>query len=185
MSAPSEQVFIDALTDGMGTTARPVPAARITSWNQEWYVQMPADDIAPIWWFVATLVVTWFGLAGLLALAARRQYYFHLVPFVAGFAVLAPLLLRLLGLQGFTLWYLGLTALALFAGLVRHLSSQGGRRALADLRKHVLDAVPEGEIKQHVAKELGPSRAIIQDAIVDVAVLMCVPRYPRPRRQRH
>jgi hypothetical protein len=131
---------------------------------------MLAGDIAPIWWFVITLVVTWLGLAGLLALAARRQHYFHLVPFIAGFAVLTVLLLRLLGLQDFAWCYLGLTALALFAGLVRHMSSPGGRRALADLRKHVLDAVPEGEIKQQVAKELGPSRAIVQDAAVNVAV---------------
>ena len=137
-------------------------------------MQMPAGDIAPILGFVATLVVTWLGLAGLLALAARRRYYFHLVPFIAGFAVLTALLLRLLGLQAFRWWYLGLTAVALFAGLVRHLSSQGGRRALADLRKHVLDAVPEGEIKRQVAQELGPSRAIIQDATVDVAVFALV-----------
>jgi hypothetical protein len=135
---------------------------------------MFAGEIAPIWWFVATLVFTWLGLAGLLALAARRQFYFHLVPWIAGFAVLTALLLRLLGLQAFTWWYLGLTALALFAGLVQHLSSQGGRRALADLRKQVLDAVPEGEIKQQVAKELSPKRAIIQDAVVDVAVFALI-----------
>jgi hypothetical protein len=109
-----------------------------------------------------------------IALAARRQYYFHLVPFIAGFAVLTAFLLRLLALQAFTWWYLAFTALALFAGLIRHLSSQGGRRALADLRKHVLDAVPEGEIKQQVAKELRPSRAIIQDATVGVAVFALV-----------
>jgi hypothetical protein len=87
---------------------------------------MPEGDIAPVWWFVATLVFTWLGLAGLLALAARRQYYFHLVPWIAGFAVATALLLRLVGLQAFIWWYLGLTVLALFAGLVRHLSSQGG-----------------------------------------------------------
>jgi hypothetical protein len=38
----------------------------------------------------------------------------------------------------------------------------------------VLDAVPEGEIKQQVAKELSPGRAIIQDAVVDGAVFALV-----------
>lgn len=136
-------------------------------------MQVPATNVAPIWWFVATLVVTWLGVAGLLTLSARRQYYFRLVPFIAAFAVLTALLLRLSGLQAFECWHFGLTALALFAGLVRQLSSQG-RRALADLRKRVLDTVPEGEIKRQVARELGPTRAIIQDATVDVAVFALV-----------
>ena len=135
---------------------------------------MLAEEVASTWWLVVTLVITWLGLAGFLTLLARRQYYFHLIPFIAGTAVLTSLLLRLLKLQAFMWWYLGLTAVVLYAGLIRHLSSQGGRRALAELRKHVLDAVPEGEIKQQVAKELRSSRAIIQDATVDVAVFAFV-----------
>jgi hypothetical protein len=128
------------------------------------------SDTASIWRLCVSLAVTALVLLGLFALAARRRYYFHLVPFTAGFAILTGLQLQLAGLAAFVWWYLGLSAVMLFVGLLRHLSSDGGREAFSRLRSQVLEAVPDGEMRRKVARELAPGRAIIQDALVDVVV---------------
>ena len=111
---------------------------------------------------------------GLIALAALRRYFFHLVPFIAAFAALAALALSVLALQQFLWWYLGLCALALVVGLILHLRSAGGLQALADLRQQVLGSIPEGDVKRQAANELAPRRAIAQDAVVDVVVFAVV-----------
>ena len=134
---------------------------------------MPADALVSLP-FLALVAATWLALAGLIALAALRRYYFHLVPFLAAFAALAALALNVLVLQQFVWWYLGLCALALVVGLILHLRSAGGLQALADLRQQVLGAIPEGNVKQQVANEMGPRRAIVQDVVVAVVVVAVV-----------
>jgi hypothetical protein len=135
---------------------------------------MSAAELVSLWPFLALVAATWVALAGLLALAAVRRYYFHLVPFIAAFAVLTALALNVLALQHFVWWYLGLCALALFIGLTRHLGSAGGLQALADLRQQVLGSMLDGDVKEQLANELAPRRAIIQDAVVDVVVFALV-----------
>jgi hypothetical protein len=127
---------------------------------------------AKLWWFLGYLVASWAVLAGLLWLAARRRYYFHLVPFVVAYAVLAAIGLSSLGLRGLVWWYLALTSLPLFAGLLRHLRSESGVAAFAALEDHALEAIPEGDIKQQVAQELAPRRATLQDAIISAVVFV-------------
>lgn len=124
--------------------------------------------VVPVWWLLGYLAASSLGLVGLLWLAAYRKYYFHLVPFVVGYAVLTALGLGYLDLQGFLWWYLAPLSVVLFLGLSRHLRSEGVLAAYGRLEDQVLEAIPEGDIRQQVAKELAPSRAITQDVVVSV-----------------
>ena len=84
------------------------------------------SDLAHLGWFLGYLITSWLLFMALFRLAARRKHYFHIVPFVIGYAVLVAFLLRYLGLQDFVWWYLALSSLFLFVNLRRHLGSSDG-----------------------------------------------------------
>jgi len=63
------------------------------------------------------LFASWFLLVGLLRLVTHRKYYFHLVPFVVAYAVLAAFLLGYFGFRDFFWWYLMLSSIFFFVNL--------------------------------------------------------------------
>ena len=122
--------------------------------------------------FVVYLFASWLLPVGLLRLAAQRKYYFHLVPFVVGYAVLAALLLRYFSFQDFFWWYLVLSSVFLFASLRRHLSSKDARHAFAQLQASVAESIPDVDVRQQATKELSPHRQIGQQVVVSVDVFI-------------
>jgi hypothetical protein len=123
--------------------------------------------------FLILLIASAFLLALLYWLAARCKYFFHIVPFVVGFAVLAALSLRFLGLQDFFWWYLIASSVFLSVLLARHLKSKDSLEAFARLRESALESVPESEIKEKVARELAPPKQATQH-IVGLLVVFVV-----------
>jgi hypothetical protein len=122
--------------------------------------------------FLVYLCASCLLLVGLLRLADRRKYYFHFVPFVVGYAVLAALLLCYLGFQDFFWWYLVLSSAFFFANLRRHLGSKDALDAFAQLQASVAQSIPEGEIRHQVTKELSPTRQIGQNVAVSVVIFI-------------
>jgi hypothetical protein len=122
--------------------------------------------------FAFYLLASWFVLLCLLRCAARRKYYFHLVPSVVAYAVLVAFLLQYFSFQDFFWWYLVLSSSFFFANFRRHLGSRNGIDAFARLQETVTESVPEGEIRQQVAKELSPGRQIRQHAVLSVIVFI-------------
>jgi hypothetical protein len=122
--------------------------------------------------FLVYLFASWLLLLGLLRLAAHRKYYFHLVPFVVGYAVLAALLLRYFSFQDFFWWYLVLSSVFFFANLRRYLGSKYARDAFAQLQANMAESIPEGEIRQQATKELAPNRQIGQHVAVSLVVFI-------------
>jgi hypothetical protein len=122
--------------------------------------------------FVLYLGASWLLLLQLLRLASHRKHFFHLVPFVAIYAALAAFLLCYFGLRDFFWWYVGPTSFFFLAMFGRHLGSRDGVDAFAALQAQVVDAVPEGEIRQQVERELSPKRAIAQHVIASAIVFV-------------
>jgi hypothetical protein len=136
-------------------------------------VAMPiTGTFAHLGWFLGYLITSWLLLVALLRLAARRKHYFHIVPFVIGYAVLVAFLLRYLGLQDCVWWYLAPSSLFLFVNLRRHLGSSDGVDAFIHLKQSALESMPESDIKQQVEKELSPNRQITQHVIGSVVVFI-------------
>jgi hypothetical protein len=109
---------------------------------------------------------------GLQRLFDRRKYYFHLVPFVVGYAVLGALLLRYLSFQDFFWWYLVLSSAFFFANLRRHLGSKDALDAFGQLQARVAESITEGGIRQQATKELSPTRQIGQHVVVSVVIFI-------------
>jgi hypothetical protein len=108
----------------------------------------------------------------LLRLAAHRKYYFHLVPFIVGYAVLAAFLLHRLSFQEFFWRYFALSSVFFNVSLRRHLGSKDATDAFTRLQEKVAESIQEGEIRQQATKELSPSRQIGQHLVVSVAVFI-------------
>jgi len=122
--------------------------------------------------FLAYLIASWLLLVLLFRLAAHRKYFFHIVPFVIGYAIVAALLLSYLGFQDFFWWYFTLSSLFFSMVLTRHLKSKDALDAFAQLEESVLESMPEGEIKQQVGRELSPKRQTTQHVIGTVVVFI-------------
>jgi hypothetical protein len=122
--------------------------------------------------FLVFLVASWQLLVLLFRLAAQRKYFFHIVPFVIGYAVVAALLLRYLGFQGFFWWYLVLSSFFFSLVLTKHLKSKDALDAFAQLEERVLASMPEDEIKHQVRRELSPNRQTTQHVVGSVVVFV-------------
>jgi hypothetical protein len=122
--------------------------------------------------FLAYLIASWLILVLLFRLAAYRKYFFHIVPFVIGYAVVAALLLARLGFQDFFWWYFVPSSLFFAMVLTRHVKSRDALDAFAQLETRVLESMPEGEIKQRVARELAPKRQATQHVIATVVIFI-------------
>jgi hypothetical protein len=122
--------------------------------------------------FLVYLIASWLVLVLLFRLAAYRKYFFHMVPFVIGYAAVAAGLLRYLGFQDFFWWYFILSSLFFSMALTRYLKSKDALDAFAQLEKSVLESMPEDEIKQQVRRELSPNRQITQHIVVSVVVFV-------------
>ena len=88
--------------------------------------------------FLAYLIASWLLLVLLFRLAAHRKYFFHIVPFVIGYAIVAALLLSYFGFQDFFWWYFTLSSLFFSMVLTRHLKSKNALDAFAQDRKSVV-----------------------------------------------
>lgn len=108
----------------------------------------------PVGLFVIYLFASWFLLMQLFRLSTHHKYFFHIVPFVVGYAVLIAFLFRYLNFQDFFWWYLILSSLFLIPNLTRHFKSKDALEMFAQMDKSIIEAVPEGEIRQQVEKEL-------------------------------
>jgi hypothetical protein len=133
---------------------------------------MMTQTFAYLGLFLVYLIVSWLVQVLFFKLAANRKYFFHMVPFVIGYAVAAALLLGYLGFQGFFWWYLVLSSLFFSMILTRHLKSKDALDAFAQLEKSVLESMPEDEIKQRVRRELSPRQQITQHVVVSVVVFI-------------
>jgi hypothetical protein len=122
--------------------------------------------------FLAYLIASWLPLVLLFGLAAHCKYFFHIVPFVIGYAVVAALLLSYFGFQDFFWWHFTLSSLFFSILLTRHLKSKDALGAFAQLKERVLASMPEGEIKQQVGRELSPERQTTQHVIGTVVVFI-------------
>ena len=122
--------------------------------------------------FLAYLIASWLLLVLLFRLAAHGKYFFHIVPFVIGYAIVAALLLSYLGFQDFFWWYFTLSSLFFSMVLTKHLKSKDALDAFAQLEESVLESMPEGEIKQQVGRELSPKRQTTQHVIGTVVVFI-------------
>jgi hypothetical protein len=122
--------------------------------------------------FFVYLIASWLVLVLLFRLAAYRKYFFHLVPFVIGYAAVAAGLLRYLGFQDLFWWYFVLSSFFFSMALTRYLRSKDVLDAFAQLEKSVLESMPEDEIKQQVREELSPNRQITQHVLVAVVVFI-------------
>src|SRR5262249_48164680 len=122
--------------------------------------------------FFAYLIASWLLLVLFFRLAAHCKYFFHIVPFVTGYAVVAALLLSYLGFQDFFWRYFTLSSLFFSMVLTRHLKSKDALDAFAQLEESVLQSMPEGEIKQKVRRDLSPKRQTTQHVIGIVVVFI-------------
>jgi hypothetical protein len=122
--------------------------------------------------FLVFLTASALFLVLLFGLAARRKYFFHIVPFVFGYAALAALLLRVFGLQEFFWWYLVLSSVSFSILLARHLRSQDSLDAFAQLRESAVKSVALDEIRQQLGRELAPEKQATQHVIGSVVVFV-------------
>jgi hypothetical protein len=126
---------------------------------------MTAEAYPKFGLFLVLLIVSALVLVLLFGLAARRKYFFHIVPFAAGYAALAAVSLRVLGLQDFFWWYLVLSSVFFSVLLTRHLRSRDSLDAFAQLRESALKSVREDEIRQQLERELAPDKQATQHLI--------------------
>lgn len=122
--------------------------------------------------FVIYLFAGWFLLMQLFRFSTYYKYFFHLVPFVVGYAVLVAFLLRYFNFQDFFWWYLILSSLFLFINLRRHFKSKAALDMFAQIDNSIVEAIPEGEIRQQVDKELSAGGTIRQYLLGVVAVFI-------------
>jgi hypothetical protein len=122
--------------------------------------------------FLGYLVSSWLVLGLLFRLARHRRYYFHIVPFVIGFAVSGGVLLRYLRLEDFFWWYLITSSMCLAILLRGHLRSTEGLAAFAHLQRIALESVPDGDLENELERELAPRRQTTQHAIGTVLVFV-------------
>jgi hypothetical protein len=122
--------------------------------------------------FVIYLFATWFLLMQLFRISTYRKYFSHIVPFVIGYAVLVAFLLQYLNFQEFSWRYLGLSTVFLFINLRRQFQSKDAVDMFAQIDKNIIEAVPEGEVRQQVEKELASGGTIRQYLLGVVAAFM-------------
>ena len=137
-------------------------------------VAMPiTGTFAHLGWFLGYLITSWLLLMALFRLAARRKHYFHIVPFVIGYAVLVAFLLRYLGFRTAFRRYLALSSLFLFVNLRRHLVflATGLTRSFI-LGRTRLSQCRRGTSNSKSRRKLSPNRQITQHVIGSVVVFI-------------
>jgi hypothetical protein len=131
-----------------------------------------ASTYAHLGQFLAYLLASWLLIVLFFGLAAHCKCFFHIVPFVTGYGVVAGLLLSYFGFQDFFWWYFSLSSLFFSMVLTRHLKSKDALDAFAQLKERVIASMPEGEIKQKVGRELSPKRQTTQHVVGIVVVFI-------------
>jgi hypothetical protein len=122
--------------------------------------------------FVIYLFASWLLLMQLFRISTYRKYFSHIVPFVLVYAVLVAFLLQYFNFQDFSWWYLGLSTLFLFINLKRQFQSKDAVDMFAQIDKNIIEAVPEGEVRQQVQKELASGGTIRQYLLGVVAAFI-------------
>lgn len=123
-------------------------------------------------YFIIYIFMSWLFLMLVFKLLTYYKYFFHIVPFVIGYAVLTSFLLNYFNFQDYFWWYLILSSFFFFMNVRKHFKSKDAIDAFALLQKSAVESIQEDEIKQQVKKELSPNRTIKQHVISSLAIFI-------------